>query len=340
MSIERLPEFDRDYSNEETQEAMPAVNFETRPLPVIEGDDSNLVETKPSMPAVEIGYEQRFMYAHIDQIRAADYARSVIDDLGNRGLLEDEGLKGVRETDVYRLRRGLCLPSAASASINWVKGERVIGDADGDIRVGDIFDIMVPYHGSKELDPRYERGWLFSTEEGDIYHQAIVAFSEGMDVPAMPVKGFKSVRDFEPFVQEGRAVAVSFDNGFVLDKTLQNKPELVNGERQVLIEGNSGVVYRSFEIGRHVVAILEIEDEHAVILDSFRLPQLEMEDVILRLPIYEVDDYLQNGDIGNSRAIMFSKNRSDFNDWRHLESPVSVPPQVVNAVRNRYSAGV
>ena len=45
------------------------------------------------------------------QVAAAEYTRTVLDQITQ--VDRDPSLVAVKETDVYRLRRGLCLPSAA-----------------------------------------------------------------------------------------------------------------------------------------------------------------------------------------------------------------------------------
>ncbi len=281
-----------------------------------------------------------YKFAVVDQIKAADYTLKVIKDIDNSTGL-DSSLSAVKETDIFRLRRGLCLPSASASCINWVVKDRLIGDDKGEIKVGDIYRILLPFHSRKDFPDidsgRIEKGWLFATPEGDVYHQAIVAFSEGLGVPALPVVGFDSIAAFKPILKQGGAVAVSLDNKFVIDHTLGENNGLVekiDDEWKILIEGSSGLESRKFEEGRHVVSILGFtEDDFVIIVDSFRLPQMSEESIVFKLPIKEVDKYLNYSTGGSSRGILFAKNRNTFSLWQNETAKVVVPKEVVTTVR-------
>ncbi len=281
-----------------------------------------------------------YKFAVLDQIKAADYTLKVIKDIDTSTGL-DPSLGAIKETDIFRLRRGLCLPSASASCINWVVKNRLIGDDKGEIKVGDIYRILLPFHGRKDFSDidsdRIEKGWLFATPEGDVYHQAIVAFSEGLGVPALPVVGFDSISTFKPILNRGGAVAVSLDNKFVIDHTLRNNNGLIektDTEWKILIEGPNGLESRKFEEGRHVVSVLDItEDDFAIIIDSFRLPQMSEESIILKLPIKEIDKYLNYSTGGSSRGILFAKNRNIFSSWKNKAAKVCVPEEIITTVK-------
>ncbi len=91
---------------------------------------------------------------------------------------------------------------------------------------------------------------------------------------------------------------------------------------------------RKFEEGRHVVSILELtEDGFAIIVDSFRLPQMSEESTVLKLPIKEVDKYLNYSTGGSSRGILFAKNRNTFSLWQNEAAKVIVPKEIVTTIR-------
>jgi hypothetical protein len=299
----------------------------------------NIQQNKEATLPEKIDFNN-YKFAVLDQIKAADYTLKVIKDIDNSTGL-DSSLGAVKETDIFRLRRGLCLPSASASCINWVVKDRIIGDDKGEIKVGDIYRILLPFHSRKDfadIDPdRIEKGWLFATPEGDVYHQAIVAFSEGLGVPALPAVGFDSVATFKPLLEQGGAVAVSLDNKFVIDHTLKGNSELVekiDNDWKILIEGPSGLESRKFEEGRHVVSILELtEDGFVIIVDSFRLPQMSEESTVLKLPIKEVDKYLNYSTGGSSRGILFAKDRNIFSLWQNEVAKVVVPEEIVATVK-------
>lgn len=85
----------------------------------------------------------------VSQIEAAEYTLQIIQNTPN--VSQDKSLKAVAETDIFRLRRGLCLPCAAATCINLVTKQRLIGDRDSNIKVGDIYQITLPFHNKRNL---------------------------------------------------------------------------------------------------------------------------------------------------------------------------------------------
>ncbi|PJE67250.1 hypothetical protein COU95_03415 [Candidatus Shapirobacteria bacterium CG10_big_fil_rev_8_21_14_0_10_40_9] len=278
----------------------------------------------------------------LSQIKAAPYTLKIIHSLDI--VTKDPSLGAIKETDVYRLRRGLCLPCAAATCINKVKGERLIGDRDGSIKIGDFFKLVLPFHGAKgivnsEIEKEFPKGWLVTTPEGDIYHHAIIAFAKALGVTGVAVRNFESVTEFLSILDKGGCFTVSLDNRFVLEQTLGNNPELVayspnpKHKPKILIGGKEGLGFRNFEEGRHAVAILEINEGKALIADSFVLPQMKS-NLLLGLDISIIDKYLTFKTGGSTRGIIFSLNPriDEFIKPRYL-FPVVIPEEIVRAIR-------
>lgn len=292
-------------------------------------------------PEKRVSNAQLELYC-LSQIKAAPYTLEIIRSLDI--VREDPSLGAVKETDVYRLRRGLCLPCAAATCINKVKGERLIGDSEGSIRIGDFFKIVLPFHGTKgvinpETGKEFSAGWLVATPNGDIYHHAIIAFAQALGVTGVTVRDFKSITEFSHILDKGGCFAVSLDNRFVLEQTLGNNPELVDyspnqkHKPKILIEGEEGLGFRNFEEGRHVVAILEINEGKTLIADSFVLPQMGS-NLLLELDISIVDKYLTYKTGGSTRGIIFSLNpRIDEFIRPEYLFPVTIPEKVVKTIR-------
>jgi hypothetical protein len=283
----------------------------------------------------------------INQIKAADYTLRVISQTPI--VHQDTSLKAVAETDVYRLRRGLCLPSAAATCINLVLRKRVIGDNDGLLKVGDIYKVLLPFHNRKNLGSIngkiIDKPWWVVTKEGDMYHHTIVAFSEGLGIATKPLININSVQDLREFLLRGGTVALSLDNHFVLEQTLRNSPNLVkydeNNKPQILIEGPNGLEYRRFENGRHVVSIIAGQNPNEVIVaDSFLLPQQDPGETVFSLPIETIDRYLRYTTGGSARGIAFARSDDLFNHLSQslINSSVmeSVPQEVVNTVKDEF----
>jgi hypothetical protein len=274
---------------------------------------------------------------NVDQIKAADNVLSAIQNLKSKNLFP-RNLKAVEETDVFRLRRGLCLPAASATSINHVLGFRLIGDEKGYLTLGDMYTSLLPFHGYKDgkETENMPKGWLVTTDQGDVYHHAIVAFSKALRVPSKPVIGFKSVRDFDSNLKEGDSIALSLDNTFVLEQTLKSNTTLVKTEgnqTSILIESEEGTGFRKFEHGRHVVAVTASSTEGFYkVSDSFRLPQMRPEDTLSILDSDTIDKYLNYTLGGQPRGILFSKDEGVLNQHPNAIDVV-IPNSIVDNIR-------
>lgn len=274
----------------------------------------------------------------ISQIDAASYTKNVLNNLPMIGC--DPSLIAVKETDIFRLRRGLCLPSAAAVCIDTVLEKRLIGDSDGAVKVGDFFRLVLPFHNRRDLvdenGNKFEKPFWVVTPEGDVYHHAIISFSEGLGVPARAISDF-TISDLLPFIEKGGKLALSLNNDFVIEQTLSNDPDLVskdNGEIRILIEGAGGVEYRRFEQGRHVVAILGEVDKHLIISDSFQLPNMKEKNKLLYLEIPVIEKYLKYHNGAETRAIAFAKERKQLDVLSKFQKESFIPKEIVDHVRS------
>lgn len=274
----------------------------------------------------------------ISQIEAADYTKDVLSNLTM--VVGDASLVAVKETDIFRLRRGLCLPSAAAVCIDAVLEKRLVGDSDGRVKVGDFFRLVLPFHNRRDLvdenGNKFLKPFWVVTPEGDVYHHAIISFSEGLGVPARAISGF-TISDLLPFIEKGGKLALSLNNDFVIEQTLSNDPDLVskdNGEIRILIEGASGIEYRRFEQGRHVVAILGKVDKHLIISDSFQLPNMKEKNKILYIEIPVIEKYLKYYNGAETRAIAFAKERTQLDELSKFQKESFIPKEIVDHVRS------
>jgi len=276
---------------------------------------------------------------YVSQIKAANDVFKAIEEVKKGGHFPNN-LRAVEETDVFRLRRGLCLPSATAACINHIARKRLVGDNDGVLTIGEIYRVMLPFHGKhpKSLkDMRLSKGWLFATPEGDLYHHTMIALARALDLEALAINNFGSIDNFRPFIERGNAIALSLDNNFVLDITLQESGLVVKKDSrwQIKIEGRDGVSYRNFENGRHVVAVVGYEEGKYLVMDSFRLPQMQG-DIILRVAGKTIDQYLKYATGGDPRAIMFARDAGELKLGEKFSSITYVPEEVVESMKEKY----
>jgi hypothetical protein len=274
----------------------------------------------------------------IDQIRAADDASAAIRELQNEGILKPENPHhlAVLETDVYKLRRGLCLPSAASVAINVVKRERLIGDDAGQIKIGDYFRFLLPHHGEYPSSDQ-PNGWYVVSPSGDMYHQSIVAVSEALEVPAFSCQGIKSVSEYREVLTRGGSVAVSLNNRFVIEQTLAPYRDAVidmGGTTFIKVSTANGFAYRPFQDGRHVVTLLEMNGRTATFADSFNLPQTQTHGLTVTVPLEVADRYLNYHDGATPRSIVFLPPESELPENLPY-TPVRIPPEVTLSLNER-----
>lgn len=286
-----------------------------------------LVETEVVVGPEQIG---------VNQLKAADNVYAAIHTLKEADTLPD-GLDPLLESNIYQLRRGLCLPSSSATCINKAAGFRLIGDTEGFLTVGDMYMTMMPHHGYRDgvQTANMPKGWLSFTSDGFFYYHAISAFSRAVGVEAQPIQGFNSLNDLNADIDEGHAFAVSLDNNFVIDHTLKDHPELIqrnDGETSILIEGENGLGFHKFAHSRHVVAIMGREGDNYKIFDPFQLPQMKVEESFLTLPAEAVDPYLSYSTPKPSQGIIFSNGNPSRADRTYGYEHV-VPEEVVNNVR-------
>lgn len=262
---------------------------------------------------VEVVTEPIVNYLGINQIKAADGVYKTLEEMS----LDDPTLQAVKETDIFRLRRGLCLPCAAATCVNNLFGKKVIGEDkinDGSsLTIGDFFRLLLPLHNQKNLINKqgqvYQNPWFVVDKEGNLYHQAVIAFAQGLEIEAVSVLRFSDIKDFFPFVRQGGNMAVSLDNNFVLEQTLGLDPNFVEEKPDgyyIRIEGPNGLEFRRFESGRHIVSILGINNEGILIVhDSFVLPQMTDKKGTLVVDPETINQYLKYKNGGETRGIVF-----------------------------------
>lgn len=276
-------------------------------------------------------------FANVNQLDAANNVYRVLQEL--EVIQADPTLIAVKETDIFRLRRGLCLPSAAASCINAVLGKRIIGEDVncGRITIGDFFRVAIPYHNKKGLVDA--KGWVRSdpwpvvTKQGDMLHQVVIAIAKGLGVESMSITEFKDLKLLIPFIENGGKIALSLDNRFVLDHTLGRDPALVREKKDgwvILIEESGNLDFRRFEEGRHVVSLLMPDKAKRILVyDSFCLPQLDPIRSFMWLSPGQIKPYLNYKTGGSTRAVAFAKTTETLSILEPYKYHGTFVPQVV-----------
>ena len=225
----------------------------------------------------------------LNQFRAAPYAYDV---LRNEFRTRPDVLSLMGEwfagKDVCSLGRDLCLPVAACTAVNWLRGEKRIGDASGAFRVGDFFRTMLPFHttGPTGLPAPYDQGWRVFDAAGNVYHHAVIAFMKIFGIHAYSVRNFPSAQwAFRQFPDALIVFAVSLSNSFV----------------------SAEYPGHTFEDGgRHVVDIMAVEGGRFTIAESYQEIQEGQRPYLINKDIGAVDGYLVYKDGRPSQGIIFS----------------------------------
>jgi hypothetical protein len=257
-------------------------------------------------------------YAYLNQRRAGTYAVECVKQVVREGG-GGELLSNLSDKAGEFIGNRMCLPTSSSMGINLVVGRRVIGDDDLDtcLRVGDIYGILGKFHGRNLpslVKYNLDGGWYFCTSGFDLYHHSVVAFSEGLGVPATSVIGFESIRSFEGMLKVGGITVVSLDNSFVND----HNPFA----RQLL------------NPGRHAVVILNLEDDKVTLMDPYG-PIEHVSVLKLQLPVEQVDSYLNYFDGSVTRGVLFAADRDVFSEWKGSFANLYVPTEVIDAVKEK-----
>lgn len=259
-------------------------------------------------------------------------------------IQQDVTLSAVRETNVNRLRRGLCLPSATATCINSALRERKISEENsGDLLgLSSIYQTLFRYHNkvglTNEAGAIYDKPWFAVNQQGDMYHQAGIAIANGFGLEALSIGNFPNLDQVIKFVGYGGKVALSLNNSFVIDQSLRKDPSLVkeeNGSYFILIENPAEQQFVKFENGRHVVSLLDITADGKIIIhDSFSLPQQdEPHGIIMELEKDVLERYLVDSKGGKSRAIVFSKSPELLDPLRPFETFGFIPKDLVGDIK-------
>ncbi|MCS7093038.1 MAG: hypothetical protein NZL96_01190 [Patescibacteria group bacterium] len=288
-------------------------------------------------------FNKPFDFSLIDQIKAAGPVAELIEEMKRKGLLSEENSyhKPIIETDVYRLRRGLCLPCASAVAINILLNRRVVGDDDGILSIADMHRLLLPHHG-KYPTTNFPCGWLVVNDKGDMYHHAIAAFAEALEINTYSLLGFKKIDDLINIMEKAKnsAIVVSFNNRFVLEQTLKNYPDSIkkDGDKFLIkVSTPEGDIFKPFENGRHAVTILNFSTSSGELLvaDSFNLPQTKQtKGILVRLSLEEATEYLKYHDNAITRAIVFSQNPDLKSIFQDLLIPY-IPKEVKSDLSSR-----
>lgn len=284
-------------------------------------------------PKYEIYLEDNYGFSFLDQLKAGEYTSRVITYLANQNQLHDS-LRVLTGKDVYR---HLCLPCATGTAVNWLAGKRVIGDDDLRFRVGDMLKILLPFHKRKDFFPKghpnKEKGFLIITEEGNFYHLPMICFGRGIGLKAESVRGFETVEVFREFVGSGGVILVGIDNKFILDRMPTQFKEK-NGEKWTIISKIGSEETRiNFRRTGHLVCLLNIERQDAIIADPYRLPQTSGSKTIMRIPISVLDQYLTSEERKVNHGIVFANKRTSLGSLKKYVVKSFVPKEVIEAVR-------
>lgn len=275
----------------------------------------------------------------ISQIDAATDVLAAIKELEKHSSLRKNNPyhKPIIETDVYQLRRGLCLPCAAASAINQIfnrpviTGRKISYDSQ-QLSIGDMYRLLIPHHGKYQSE-KLPKGWLVVNQEGDMYHHSIIAFAKMLRIFGYSITGIHDLSDLRSFVSQNSGVVISLNNRFVIEQTLKNNPDYVeirNGQTFIKVQSEKGYEYKPFRDGRHVVTILQISEENIRIADSFNLPQnYNPYGIIMEIPITVANQYLSYHDNSPTRGIIFSKKQLEI---PFPQNNIIIPKEVEDAL--------
>lgn len=240
----------------------------------------------------------------INQQEAADFVFKLLEKIN----IKDPSLKAFKETNIYKLRRGLCLPCAVLSSVNFALGEKRFKAQN----IANFYKQIIKMHGIKGvLDAKtgkeFEKGWLVMTSQGDVYHHAIIWWLRKQGLKADSVIGFKNIEIFRDFVNSGGVLTISLNNLFVAWWIKHLYPGLVD----IKEKHDQKIIYLKtlnkkflFQNGRHVVTLLKFNKKSAVIADSYILPGIQKKEQFLEVSLQTINFFLNYHDKSVTRGII------------------------------------
>lgn len=146
----------------------------------------------------------------LNQLRAGNKTKQVIDSLYQENKL-GKSLKWLGNKTDEEIGRRICLPTAASTAINLLYNREIIGDNSGLIVVADFYKWLLPLHktGPTSWLPPYDNGWWVIDNEGNVFHQAIIAFAQLFDIYGLSIINFPSIEWIYDLPQKGEFIVVA-----------------------------------------------------------------------------------------------------------------------------------
>ncbi len=243
----------------------------------------------------------------LNQLRAARHALETINDFLTVQPVEVAGLSFFERSKTEKqIARSICLPTVASTAVNFIFQDKIIGDSDGSIRVGDFYKVMLPLHKVEptSLPLPYDMGWRITDDKGNTYHHAVAAFLNIFNIKTYSLHSFSGLEWIFSQVKNKKAfVAVSLDNSFLVKKTL-DKDSLLKVKE---IYPNIGK-----QPGRHVVFISQFSGNSVFMADSFQYLAPGENPKIKEYRIEEINEYFNYQLGGPTQALIFTREEIDF----------------------------
>ncbi len=279
-------------------------------------------------------------YAYVSQFAAAPY---VLDEMNNfRAKYNRKSiLEVIYGTNLHAIGRGLCLPSATCTCLNALCGARQFDEQS----IASMFRMLLPLHGITANNPLtqepYPHGWQVLTDQGDMYYHAIqywVNQATNSQVKAHTIVGYNKLEDLANLVNSSSiTVALLLDNRFVIHWVREAEQEMgiqfiKQDDDGVLLINTQELHDMPFQSGRHAVSLLDVQNDHVLISDSFSLPGMTSQQTMRWWPIDVIAKYTHYQSELPRRAIIFTtdKYNSEVKNLVDSFGGVSASPKNIN----------
>ncbi len=221
------------------------------------------------------------------------------------------------------LGRSLCLLASAGTAINLIFQKRIITEQNekGNLSLVRVYEVFSQVNG-RFVSANLPRGFLIASHSGNMYHHVVVALAEAIGLDAVSLRGVDTLKPLKAYVKTGQSsVIISVKNSFTWEQVLRRKPPK----------------NLNWQEGRHVISILELNNDRITIADPFNwLHPNAGWGIVADFSLGVVKQYLKGAGSEAAKAIIFS--RHNLRKLPFTKNDIFIPPEIIGYIHKAFAS--